>query len=214
MSTIFRISEIYETIMGESTACGLPCSIIRMGGCNLRCSYCDSAYTMTDYKEMALDMIVERIGFPYPSNVLVTGGEPLIQNDTPRLLEVLIGLGYKVYIETNGSLDVSGINPEAIKIVDLKCPSSGESHMNHFKNLDYLADHDEVKFVIGNEEDFMWAADIVRGNEVFKRVTSLFSPVYKKMDSKILASWILRERLDVRLQLQMHKIIWGDRRGV
>lgn len=205
----FRVCEIYETLMGESGASGWPCTLVRMGGCNLRCSYCDTRYALTDYESLSMDSILNKIRIPYPQHVLITGGEPLMQSGTPILLHNLLERGHKVYLETNGSLDVSSIDPRVVKIIDIKCPTSGQSQKNYYQNLDNLTPGDEIKFVIGSREDFIWAEKIIKKYQIQQRATVLFSPVEKKMEPRLLAEWILKEELEVRLQIQLHKIIWG-----
>ncbi len=214
MPISLRICEIYETIMGESSASGWPCILIRMGGCNLNCSYCDTLYAFTEHKEFLLDEIIEKVRDAYPRRVLITGGEPLIQEGTSVLVKYLLEEGYKLYLETNGSLDITSIDSRVVRIMDLKCPASGQSHKNHYQNLEHMTPQDEVKFVICNIEDFLWAKDIIEIHRIQDNMTCLFSPVEKFLEPKILAEWILREKLEARFQLQLHKALWGEKRGI
>ncbi len=162
MDLSFNICEIYESLMGEGNDSGYPCTIIRLGGCNLVCTYCDTRYALHDYRKLPLDEIINRVRSPYPHLVLVTGGEPLIQPDTPRLLKCLLDKGHRVYLETNGSLDVSSIDPQVVKVMDLKCPTSGQDDKNRYQNLKHLTSQDEIKFVIANRRDFLWAKKIIK----------------------------------------------------
>jgi len=214
MSLSFNICEIYETLMGESDAAGWPCTLIRMGGCNLHCTYCDTPYARHEYQGISLKRILEQVRHPYPHHVLVTGGEPLFQSGTPRLLQILLEQGHKVYIETNGSLDIRSIDPRVVKIMDLKCPASGESKKNLFQNIRYLTPQDEIKFVICDKTDFLWAKGILKRHEIQKCAPVLFSPAMPHLDPKLLAKWILEEEMEVRFQIQLHKILWGEKRGI
>ena len=214
MTVSFDICEVYETLMGESGGSGWPCTLLRMGGCNLQCSYCDTLYALTEHTRLSLHEVLSRVHSPYPRHVLVTGGEPLIQPGTPRLLECLVERGHTVYLETNGSLDVSAIDPRVRKVIDMKCPGSGQSDKNLYQNLDNVNAHDEVKFVISNREDFLWARGLVERSGICDRATVLFSPVTGRLKPQALAKWILQEKIEVRFQVQLHRILWGERRGV
>lgn len=214
MDLSFNICEIYETLMGEGSSSGYPCTIIRMGGCNLDCTYCDTKYALHDHRKLSLDKILNKVRSPYPHLVLVTGGEPLIQSGTPRLLKCLLDKGHKVYLETNGSLDVSSIDPQVIKVMDLKCPTSGQDDKNRYQNLKHLTPLDEIKFVIADRRDFLWARKILKKHSIQNRVTVLFSPVERYLEPRVLAEWILKEEMEVKFQIQLHKILWGEKRGV
>ena len=214
MSLFFDICEIYETLMGESGENGWPCTLIRVGGCNLHCTYCDTRYANHEHQKFSLDEILKQVGTPYPHHVLVTGGEPLIQSGMPKLLKCLSDHGHKVYLETNGSLDVSAIDQRVIKVMDIKCPSSEEEDKNLYQNLRYLTPHDEIKFVIADRKDFLWAQKILERYPIQKHATVLFSPVHNLLEPRKLAKWILEEQLEVRFQIQLHKILWGEKRGV
>lgn len=213
MGISLRICEIYTTIMGESSATGWPCTLVRTGGCNLRCTYCDTRYAYTEFSTLSLGDILGRIR-PCPLHVLITGGEPLLQEGTPALIKTLLERGHKVFIETNGSIDVSIIDRRAVKVMDIKCPSSGESARNLLDNFAYLAPHDEVKFVICNREDFMWAKEIIERFGLPSLATVFLSPCHRQIEARELAQWILEERLEARLQIQLHKLLWGEKRGV
>ena len=200
--------------MGEGVSSGYPCSIVRLGGCNLDCTYCDTRYAISDHRKLSLDRILNRVRNPYPSRVLVTGGEPLIQPETPVLLKCLLDQGHKVYIETNGSLDVSSIDPKVVKVMDLKCPASGQHDKNRYQNLKHLTQQDEIKFVIADRKDFEWARKILERYSILNRLTVLFSPAERYLEAGVLAEWILKEELEVKFQIQLHKILWGEKRGV
>ena len=214
MGCSLNICEIYETLMGESVAAGWPCTIIRMGGCNLNCTYCDTPYARHEYRLISLEKILEKVRHPYPHHVLVTGGEPLIQPGTPKLILALLEQGHKVYIETNGSLDIRSLDKRVLKVMDIKCPSSGESKRNIFQNVRHLTPQDEIKFVICDKTDFRWAKKILKRYEIQKYAPVLFSPAAPHLDPKLLAKWILEEEVEVRFQLQLHKMLWGERRGI
>ena len=209
------VNEIFHSIQGESLHSGRPCTFIRLTGCNLRCSYCDTRYAYEEGVPMAIAQILERINVYGCTLVEVTGGEPLFQNDTPLLIERLLATGYDVMMETNGSFDISKVDQRCLKIVDIKCPSSGQSENNDLENLKRLDFKDQVKFVIGNREDYEYAIKIMRlmpAKLSLDRV--LFSPVFGKLAPADLARWILDDNLDVRLHLQLHKIVWpGASRG-
>jgi len=211
-----RVNEIFYSIQGESLYAGCPCVFIRLSGCNLRCSYCDTRYAYHHGVEMGIVEILDLVG-PYKSNLVeITGGEPLIQSGTPPLIEHLLAAGYKVMIETNGTLDIRLADDRCIKVMDIKCPSSGEAEKNDLENLQRLNTEDQLKFVIGNRNDYEFAKEI-KGllNNEFPADHVLFSTVYGKMTPTHLAKWIIEDRLQVRLQVQLHKILWPERdRGV
>jgi 7-carboxy-7-deazaguanine synthase len=211
-----NVNEIFYSIQGESSFSGIPCIFIRLTGCNLRCSYCDTRYACDEGTVLSLDEVLRRIALFPCSLVEVTGGEPLLQQNTPKLLRILLHLGYKVLVETNGSMNIEAIDKRCIRIVDIKCPSSGEADMNDLGNLKRLTGKDELKFVIGCRSDYEFAKDLVLSPEIMnlKIKPPLFSPVMNKLKPKRLAAWILEDHLNVRLQVQLHKVIWGNRRGV
>ena len=209
-----KVNEIFYSIQGESSYAGRPCVFVRLTGCNLRCSYCDTQYAYEDGNELEINEIVGRVTSDQCRLVEVTGGEPLIQKDTPLLVHRLLEEGFEVLLETNGSQDISQLDGRCVRIVDIKCPSSGEERKNDLGNLTRLADKDEIKFVIGNREDYEYAKKILDIN-IFRNNWIHFSPVFGKMDPKVLAEWILEDHLAVRLHMQLHKLIWGNElRGV
>lgn len=203
-----KINEIYKSIQGESTYAGLPCVFVRTTGCNLRCVYCDTAYAFYEGEEMTLPQILKKVDLFRIPLVELTGGEPLLQKETPDLVKQLLDKKYTVLVETGGSLDISKLDPRAIRVMDLKCPSSGEMESMNWDNLQYLKPQDEVKFVIGDERDFYWSANVVKEHRLQKKCPVLFSCVFEKLEPQKLAEWILKENLQVRLQLQLHKFVW------
>jgi 7-carboxy-7-deazaguanine synthase len=211
-----RVNEIFFSIQGESTWAGCPCVFVRLTGCNLRCRWCDTEYAFYEGRHLDVDEVVRLVRGYECKLVEVTGGEPLLQKGVYRLFELLLAEGYTVLLETSGERDVSAVDPRVIKIMDLKCPSSGECARNRLSNLQYLSSHDEVKFVIGDRADFEWACELVRQHQLAARVGAvLMSPVFGTLAPVTLATWILQERLRVRMQLQMHKHIWPpEMRGV
>jgi 7-carboxy-7-deazaguanine synthase len=211
-----KVNEIFYSIQGESSYAGWPCSFIRLTGCNLRCTYCDTQYAFYDGTEMSVSEILQAID-PYPTRlVLVTGGEPMMQASVHELFEKLIGNGYTVLVETGGQVSMAGVDPRVHKILDFKCPSSGMESHNDYGNAQVLTPNDELKFVVGNRRDFDWACDLIRQYDLASRVKVVaFSPVYEKLSCAELADWVMHCGLPVRLQLQLHKIIWPDiQRGV
>lgn len=212
-----RVNEIFCSIQGESTYAGWPCVFIRLTGCNLRCSYCDTVYAYDEGEEKTIPAILEAVQRFRCTLVEVTGGEPLVQGETPRLIRTLAAQGYRVLLETNGSLDIRKVTNECVKIVDVKCPTSGMSHANNLHNLDCLSAHDEVKFVIGGREDFDFAKKVIdrEGNDRLGKNPIHFAPVFGELEPDKLAKWILDDHLRVHLQVQLHRIMWPSRkRGV
>jgi 7-carboxy-7-deazaguanine synthase len=212
-----KVNEIFFSIQGESSYAGWPCVSIRLTGCNLRCSYCDTKYAYEEGKARTIAEILEEIK-KYPCTMVeITGGEPLLQSETPMLIETLLKKKYRVLLETNGSLAINAVSNQCVKIVDFKCPGSGMCRFNNLNNLDYLSGQDEIKFVIENREDFDYAREVVallKRKSLLKRPIH-FSPVSGKLKPGELAKWILAESLPVHLQLQLQKIIWPERkRGV
>jgi 7-carboxy-7-deazaguanine synthase len=208
-----RITEIFHSLQGESTRVGLPTVFVRLTGCPLRCTWCDTEYAFTGGESMTLDAILERVasfGTPY---VCVTGGEPLAQKECLTLLQVLCDAGYSVSLETSGALDVSEADPRVSKIMDLKAPGSGEEAKNRWENLAHLTPRDELKLVLASEEDYLWARRVLEEYRLAERCTVLLSPVHGLLAPRQLAEWILRDRLPVRMQVQLHKVIWGAERG-
>ena len=210
------INEVFYSIQGESSYAGWPSAFIRLSGCDLRCSYCDTQYAFNEGSEMSIPEILRTIA-PFPTRLaLITGGEPLLQSSVHDLFRSLLDLGYTVCVETGGHVTLKAVDPRVHKIMDLKCPSSGMSARNHYENLQYLTSGDELKFVVGGREDFEWACARIREFDLTSRVgTVLISPVHERMAYDRLARWVLESGLRVRLQLQIHKIIWPDAvRGV
>jgi 7-carboxy-7-deazaguanine synthase len=211
----FVINEIFYSIQGESSYAGLPCVFVRLTACNLRCTWCDTTYSFHDGKPISLgDVIVKVLEYNCPL-VEITGGEPLLQPNVFPLMARLCDLGKKVLLETSGSIDVSRVDPRVVKIMDLKCPGSGECSKNLYDNVRLLDKKDEVKFVIADRADYDWAKRAMMEYQLANTCTVLFSPVWDKLPLKTLADWVLADKLPVRLQTQLHKHIWGvDARGV
>jgi len=208
------VKEIFYSIQGESSFAGFPCVFVRLTGCNLRCSYCDTTYVYKGGREYTVEGIIRKVKAYQCNLVEVTGGEPLIQEGVYELLDRLVEGGYQVLIETNGSLPIDRVNPGCIKIVDLKCPGSGMSDRIDWTNLKKLSPQDEVKFVIGDRGDYAWSVKVISKRGLKKNLVH-FSPVFGRLKPERLARWILEDRLPVRLQLQWHKYIWPHRkRGV
>lgn len=212
-----EVCEIFFSLQGESTYAGLPCVFLRLSGCNLNCSYCDTFFAKTESTTLSRDTILEKI-HSYGCNLVeITGGEPLIQSDTVPLISLLLENGYTVLLETNGSLSIQAVPSECIKILDVKCPSSGESHRNIAENLPLLSPFDEIKFVVGDRLDYEYARSIILDKKAgfVPKERIHISPVFDKLNPAKLASWILSDRLEARLSVQLHKIIWdSEQRGV
>ena len=206
-----KINEIYYSVQGESTHTGRPCIFIRLTYCNLRCSYCDTEYAFYEGKDMEIAHIMSEIQQWDCNLVEVTGGEPLFQEECIDLLHELINSNYEVMLETGGSLSISDVPKKVIKIVDFKCPSSKMEKKNLWSIVDDLQGHDEVKFVIGNREDFDWAKDKITEYSLDKICTLLFSPTFGEIDPQLIVEWILADNLPVRMQMQMHKMIWSPK---
>jgi 7-carboxy-7-deazaguanine synthase len=213
---VLTVNEIFHSIQGESTHSGRRCVFVRLTACDLRCSWCDTPYAFTEGHKMSLDDIVSKVkSFDCPV-VEITGGEPLLQKNVYPLMQRLLDDGLTVMLETGGHISVEQVPDRVIKVVDVKCPGSGESHRNDWSNLERLQPTDEVKFVIKDREDYEFAREVIASHRLAGRVAAiLFSPVHGVMDPRQLAEWILADRLDVRLQLQAHKYIWDPQtRGV
>ena len=204
-----RINEIYKSIQGESSWAGLPCVFVRLTGCHLRCHYCDTEYAFHEGRWMTLQEIVACVSEQGVRLVEITGGEPLLQPACGALAQRLLDLGLTVLCETSGALPIDRLPPAVIKIMDLKCPSSGEVERNDWSNIDRLGPRDEVKFVIGDRADFDWAANVINRHDLAKRCAVLMSPVFGEIEPLQLVEWVLSERLPVRFQLQLHKFIWS-----
>ncbi len=210
------VNEIFYSIQGESIYSGVPCVFVRLTGCNLRCSYCDTAYAYYEGVELSIEEILSRVDNYKCPLIEITGGEPLLQGGTLLLIDRLLEKKYEVLLETNGSIDISVIDSRCIKIVDIKCPSSGENDKNDLENLKRVNQKDQIKFVVGSREDYEFAKEktkLIPPGFPMKNI--LFSPLIKQMHPSQLAEWILEDHLRARLQIQLHKIIWPDReRGV
>ncbi len=213
MNPSLRISEIFYSIQGESSHVGRPTVFIRLTGCPLRCTYCDTAYAFTGGEKKFLADILAEVKRYATREVTVTGGEPLAQWGCTELLAQLADEGYRVSLETSGALDVSRIDRRVVKVMDLKTPSSGEEAKNRYENLAFLNAWDEVKFVIGDEGDYRWAKEKLEQYRIADRCEVLFSPVAGKQDAAALADKILHDQLPVRFQVQLHKLLWGDTPG-
>jgi 7-carboxy-7-deazaguanine synthase len=212
---MLKINEIYYSIQGESTKAGLPCVFVRLTFCNLRCTYCDSEYAFYEGNDLSIEDIIREVRKYNCSLVEITGGEPLFQQESLLLMKELADNGFQVLLETGGSLPVKNIDPRVKIIMDLKTPSSGMLKKNLYENLDHLKNDDEVKFVIGSREDYLWSKQIVEKYSLDKKNDVLFSVVFGKLLPIDLVNWILEDKLNVRFQLQMHKFIWKpEERGV
>jgi 7-carboxy-7-deazaguanine synthase len=205
-----RITEIFLSIQGEAANAGWPTVFVRLTGCPLRCGYCDTAYAFHGGRWMSLDEVLDTVADYGVNHVCVTGGEPLAQRRCPALLVRLCDAGYRVSLETSGALDVGGVDPRVVRVVDLKTPGSRESARNMMENLSYLGPRDVVKFVICDRADYEWARDMLSEERLTERCQVFFSPSWGQLDPGQLSEWVLEDRLEVRLQLQLHKIIWGD----
>lgn len=209
-----RVTEIFFSLQGESTRVGLPTVFVRLTGCPLRCTWCDTAYAFSGGVVRDLDDILGEVATYGARYVCVTGGEPLAQAPCLTLLQALCDAGYSVSLETSGALDVSEVDPRVSKIMDLKAPDSGEEGRNRLANLEHIGPHDEIKLVLASEGDYLWARQMLAEHRLAQRCTVLLSPVVAGLSPQRLAEWILRDRLPVRMQLQLHRVIWGDRSGV
>lgn len=210
-----KVCEIFASIQGESTYAGIPCTFIRLTGCNLRCSYCDTAYAYDTGTELKAEEIIDKVRSFGLKVVEVTGGEPLLQEGAPDLIKRLLDARYEVLVETNGSRDISNIDKRAVIILDIKTPGSGMSGEMMLSTLEQLKSEDEVKFVITNREDYVWATNFLKEYALPRKCTILFAPAFGMLEPKYLARWIIDDRLEVRLNLQLHKYIYDpEARGV
>lgn len=209
-----KICEIFSSIQGESSYAGLPCIFVRLSGCNLRCSYCDTTYAYEDGFEMTLEEVMEEVRKSGLDLVEITGGEPLIQDEVFPLINKLINDGYTLLIETNGSIDIGKVNKEAIIIMDIKTPGSGMASETMLSNLTLLKKKDEVKFVLCSRADYEWAREFIKSHSLTERCKVLFSPAFGMLNPERLSGWIIEDRLNVRLNIQIHKYIYSLSRGV
>lgn len=210
---LLRVTEIFFSLQGETSRVGLPTVFVRLTGCPLRCGYCDTAYAFHGGTSLTPGEILRRVAAYGSRHVTLTGGEPLAQKHAPELLRQLADAGYSVSLETSGALDIAPVDPRISKILDLKTPGSGESARNLWSNLKHLTAHDEIKFVICDENDYSWAKAQLSDRGLDALCPVLFSPVYGRLEARQLAEWILRDQLPVRMQVQLHKLLWGETPG-
>lgn len=208
-----RVSEIFFSLQGETSRVGLPTVFVRLTGCPLRCNYCDTTYAFSGGQNMSLEAILAEVARYAPRYVTVTGGEPLAQKNCLSLLHALCDAGYEVSLETGGALDVGGVDGRVMKVLDIKTPASGEMEKNLWSNLEKLNPHDEIKFVLCDAADYQWAKQALADHKMALRCEVLFSPAQGQLPAKDVAEWILRDRLPVRLQVQLHKLLWGNKAG-
>lgn len=208
-----RINEIFYSLQGETSRVGLPTVFIRLTGCPLRCTYCDTAYAFQEGETLPLPEILDKVAQFHARYVTVTGGEPLAQKNCLLLLRQLCDAGYSVSLETGGAMDISKVDPRVSRILDIKTPGSGEAGKNRWKNLEWLTPQDEVKFVLCGEEDYLWAKQVLSEQRVADRCPVLLSASQGQLEPTRLAEWMLRDKLPVRLQIQLHKLLWGEGRG-
>ncbi len=213
-SSTLRITEIFYSLQGETRTVGLPTVFVRLTGCPLRCGYCDTAYAFSGGKLYNIDDILNTVASYQAHYVTVTGGEPLAQPECITLLKKLCDQGYEVSLETSGARDIKDVDPRVVIVMDLKTPGSKECEKNLFSNLAYLKPTDQIKFVICNREDYEWSKQQLIEHNLAKRFQVLFSPSYQELSATDLAEWILADRLNVRLQIQLHKFLWGEKPGV
>ncbi len=208
---MIEVTEIYKSIQGESTYMGLQCVFIRLTGCNLRCVWCDTTHAFHNGNHLSIDQIIDQVKSYGINLVEITGGEPLLQKEVFPLMESLLKNKFKVMLETSGSLSIKSVPREVIKIIDIKCPGSGEKDKNLWENLDHLSSTDEIKFVIADKVDYEWSKNVLQSYNLDKKHPILFSPVFEKLKLKSLTAWILEDNLPVRLHTQLHKYIWDQK---
>ena len=210
-NTTLNITEIFYSLQGEAKEVGIPTVFVRLTGCPLRCNYCDTAYAFKGNNPLSIQHILDEVAQYNAQYVCVTGGEPMAQSNCLKLLDSLIDSGFNVSMETSGSIDITPVNSKVSIVMDIKTPSSTEEHQNRYENLPILKSKDQLKFVIASRSDFDWCTEILDNHEVESEI--LFSPVYESLKPVELADWILEKKLNVRLQVQLHKILWGDQKG-
>lgn len=208
-----RVHEIFYSLQGESSRIGLPTVFVRLTGCPMRCVYCDTAYAFHGGKSIELAEIMREVASHGAHYVTVTGGEPLAQKECETLLRELCDAGYDVSLETGGAMDISNVDPRVSVILDIKTPGSGEVEKNHWSNLGHIKPKDEIKFVLCGREDYEWARQIISEHDLAGKCSVLFSPVYQQVNPTELAEWVLKDKLPVRMQVQLHKILWGETPG-
>lgn len=209
-----RITEVFYSLQGETSRMGLPTVFVRLTGCPLRCGYCDSAYAFYGGETLHFDVLFQKIAAFSPKYVCVTGGEPLAQKNCLPFLTQLCDSGYSVSLETSGAVSIDTVDPRVSCIVDLKTPGSGEVSRNHWENINLLTHKDELKFVLCDEADYIWARTILQEKQLEQRCPVIFSPVWETLKPVALAEWVIRDKLPVRVQVQLHKLLWGDIPGV
>ena len=208
-----KITEVFRSLQGEARQVGLPTTFIRLTGCPLRCTYCDTEYAFYGGQWRELDELLADPLVQGSRHICVTGGEPLAQKGCVRLLEALCDAGHAVSLETSGAMDISPVDPRVSRVMDIKTPGSGEQGRNRWQNLDCLTPHDQIKFVICDRADFDWSVQVIRENELSKRCEVLVSPSFNQVEPAELADWVLASGLPLRFQLQLHKLLWGDEPG-
>ena len=213
-NTVIKINEIFFSLQGESSRIGLPTVFIRLTGCPMRCNYCDTAYAFNGGENLTIHAILAKVASYKTQYITVTGGEPLVQRECLDLLTALCDSSYEVSLETGGALTIKDVDPRVKIILDIKTPGSGEVKNYHWPNLNYLKAKDEIKLVITDHEDYLWAKNTIQEKNLLENFDILFSPSFEQVESQDLAEWILKDQLPVRLQLQLHKIIWGQKPGV
>ncbi|NOQ76384.1 MAG: 7-carboxy-7-deazaguanine synthase QueE [Methylococcaceae bacterium] len=213
MEKSLKITEIFYSLQGESNTVGLPTVFIRLTGCPLRCSYCDTAYAFSGGERQTISSIIEQVDSFKAKYITITGGEPLAQADCHDLMTRLLDKGYKVSLETSGALDISLVDSRAVKVMDLKTPASAEMDKNNYQNIEFLSEKDQVKFVIADNKDYEWSKSMIRQYDLDNRCEILFSPVMGQYNPTVLAENIIRDNLPVRFQIQLHKYLWDDAQG-
>jgi len=213
-NTVIKINEIFFSLQGESSRIGLPTVFIRLTGCPMRCNYCDTAYAFNGGENLTIHAILAKVASYKTQYITVTGGEPLAQRECLDLLTTLCDSSYEVSLETGGALTIKDVDPRVKVILDIKTPGSGEVKNYHWPNLNYLKAKDEIKLVITDHEDYLWAKNTIQEKNLLENFDILFSPSFEQVESQDLAEWILKDQLPVRLQLQLHKILWGQKPGV
>ena len=208
-----RLTEIFYSLQGEASRVGLPTVFVRLTGCPLRCTWCDTTYSFTGGEPATIESVLAEVA-KYPARqVCVTGGEPLAQKECLPLLSALCDAGYDVSLETSGALDIAGVDPRVSRIMDLKAPSSGEVERNRWENLAHLTAHDEIKIIVASRADYEWGRQVIRQHDLPRRCPVLLSPAQGLVEPRDLAEWILADGLEVRFQMQLHKLLWGNMQG-